>query len=64
MDNPYAPPAARRRNDSPPAKNSFQRELNRKLQDRKSKGLVTSVDDDDSGAELSDEGSFKFLENI
>ena len=57
MDNPYSP-APRRRGEPPPAKNTFQQELEAKMRDRRSRGLTADIteseQDSDEGLESDD----------
>lgn len=46
MDNPFTPPA-RRKNESPVPKNTFQHELDAKMRDRRRKGLSAEISDDE-----------------
>ena len=50
MDNPYSP-AVGKRGQSPPIKNSFQRELEAKMRDRHARGLSTGISDDELDSE-------------
>ena len=50
MDNPYSP-GVRRRGQSPPVKNAFQRELEAKMRDRHSRGLSTGISDEELSSE-------------
>ncbi len=54
-------PAPRRRGQSPSTKNSFQRELDATMRDRKSRGLVANIPDSDQDSDEgleSDDGQF------
>ena len=68
MDNPFAP-TAKSRKSSPPAKNTFQKELDEKMRERHKKGLSTDVspkfsDDDSDEDGISDDGNYTDIFNL
>ena len=54
MENPYAPPR-RARNDAPPPRTLFQRELDAKMRDRRARGLAAEITPDPSMHDSEDE---------